>query len=272
MIRDINLKITAVCLVVMLGIIGCGDDSTGPDPGEAPEIPELTAAEPDFSYFENTEKEKVELLAGEAFNNAQSSAFTAQLFFGFGQVGTTYFNMAENEDPSFEDGQWIWTYSASYEGQTVEFKLTANVNESANETNWAYYITVTGGEQEYEDYKYMEGTTSLDGNSGSWQINEYLADGTPDPVMTYEWNINADNDLSATFNFHDSDGIATISYEQDGTSHTLTMDATASNSGSNIEVYWDTDAEHGYWLDKGTNEQLCWSSDKSNISCSEIGF
>lgn len=272
MIRDFNLKVTAVCLVVMLGIIGCSD-STGPDPGEAPDIPELTAAEPDFSYFEGTEKEKVGLLAGEAFNNAQSTALGAQAFFDFGQLGTSYFNMAENEEPEFEDGQWVWRYSATYGGQTIEFKLTANVNESANEIKWAYFISATGGEQDYENYKFMEGTTSLDGDSGSWQINEYLADGSPDPVMTYEWEINDENNLSATFNFYQNGGeTATISYDQDGTSHTLTLDATASSTSSNIEVYWDTAEDHGYWWNKDEEPKMCWSSDKSNISCSEIGL
>lgn len=260
-----------VITLLFIGLSGCGDDSsTGPDRDEAPSVPEITAAQPDFSYFENTEKSGKELANGDAFGSAQSTATSAKFLFSFSQLGTTYFEMAENEDPEFEDGEWVWVYSSAWEGQSVEFKLTANVNESANEVEWAYFISATGGEVEYEDYRYMEGTTSLDGNSGSWQINDYpQGSTTPEAVMSYEWNINADDDLTATFNFHDEEDLSTIGYVQDGSTHTLTIEGSSSN---NLEVYWDTEEDHGYWWDKDNGEKLCWNSSKDDIACSDIGF
>lgn len=268
MIRSAILKITVISLLLMMGAISCGDNSTGTDPGEPPEIPEITAAQPDFSYF-NQAKEKSELLGEHAFENAQSSAVTAQGLFAFGQF-YTFFGMADGEKPDFEDGQWVWTYNISSEGETIEFKLTADINESANEVSWVYYFTYTGGEEEFVDYKLMEGITSLDGSNGSWQINEYFGDESA--VMSYEWTTSDAVNLSATFNFHDQDTVSSIVYVQDGTAHTLTMKGYSSNNGNDLEIYWDTDADHGYWWDKGSNEKLCWNSGKNNIACNDIGL
>ncbi len=265
MIRSTIFKLTAGCLFLMMVAVGCGDNSTGTeDVGEPPEIPEITAAQPDFSYFSQS-KEKSKLLDEHAFSNAQNTALTAQGLFAFGQF-FTFFGMAENEEPEFEDGQWVWTYSITSDGESLDFTLTANVNESAGEVNWAYFITYTGGDVDYQDYKFMEGTTSLDGSSGDWQINDF-DEGTTDAVLSYEWDTGDDGDLTATFNFHDEDSISSIVYVQDGTAHTLTM-----NSTTEFEVYWDTSEDHGYWWDKDSNEKLCWTSDKSTIGCSDIGL
>jgi hypothetical protein len=268
--KRISYILLIAVLFASLGIIGCGDDSsTGPDPEEAPSIPEITAAQPDFSYFENASKAGNEMLTGDAFGSAQNTANSAEFLFSFGQLGTTYFNMAENEEPEFEDGEWVWSYSASFESQTLEFKLTASVNESANEVDWAYFISSTGGEQEFEEYRFMEGTTSLDGSSGNWQINDYPEESTtPEAVMSYEWDINDDDELTATFTFHNEDDISTISYVEDGSTHTLTING----SNSDLELYWDTQADHGYWWDKDSGDQLCWDASKEDIACSDIGF
>lgn len=269
MIRSAILKITVISLLLMMGAVSCGDNSTGTDPGEPPEIPEITAAQPDFSYFTQA-KEKNELLEEHAFDNAQNVAWTAEGLFAFGQF-YTFFGMADGEEPDFEDGNWVWTYSISSDGETVEFKLTADINESANEVNWAYYITYTGGEQDFQDYKFMEGTTSLDGSSGNWKVNDFEA-GTTNTVLSYEWDTSDDGNISATFNFHDEDITSSIEYVQDGTAHTLTMKGYTYNDGNDLEIYWDTEADHGYWWDKGSHEKLCWNSDKNNIACSDIGL
>lgn len=266
MLRSTIYKFTAACLFLMMVAVGCGDNSTGTEPGEPPEIPEITAAQPDFSYFNDGQASKSKAQNGDAYGSAQSTALGAQIYFSFGQIGTSYFNMAEGEEPDFDDGEWVWSYNMSYEGESMEFKLTADVNENANEVNWAYYITYTGGEEEFIDYKYMEGTTSIDGNSGSWQINEFLDDGSSQPVMVYEWDIDSEDNLTASFSFPGSDSVGTVDYVQDGTAHTLTME----DGSDTLEVYWDTEADHGYW--SNGSETLCWSSGKDDVACSDIGF
>lgn len=272
MIRSTVFKLTTACLFLMIVAVGCGDNSTGTEPeGEPPEIPEITAAQPDFSYFSQT-KEKSKLLDDHAFSNAQNTALTAQGLFAFGQF-YNFFGMSENEEPEFEDGQWVWNYSITSGGETLEFKLVAmhEATETINGTevdriHWEFYISATGEEFELEDFKYMEGTT-WSGMKGDWTVYDYSEDGSSNRLMSYEWIFDNDENLSATFNFHDEDTISSIEYVQDGTAHTLTM-----NSTTDLEVYWDTAEDHGYWWDKGSNEKLCWTSDKSTIACSDIGL
>lgn len=267
----------ACCLLLMMVTASCGDNSTGTDEDEPPEIPELTAAQPDFSYFDDSSAQKFfdethktnnQLSAGDAYGSASSTALTVQALFSFGQSGFSYFSMAENEEPEFKDGEWVWTYSITYEGATLEFKLTANINESAGNVQWAYYLSYTGGEEEFVDYKFMEGTTSLDGKSGDWTVFAFLEEGSSDPVMSYEWEIDDNENLTATFNFHEDDSFSQMKYVQNGNIHTLTLTGT----NTDAEVYWDTDADHGYWWDKISGEQLCWDSEKNDVACEEIGL
>lgn len=267
MIREGIVKITAVCLLLM-GVVACSDNSAGPEvPDNPPEIPDMTAAQPDFSYFGSPQKDLSKLQDGHAYQVAQSMAFSAQAFFSFSDFAYGFFSMAESEEPEFINGEWVWTYTSTAQGVSMEFRVTAMVNETAGEIDWAQYITVTGGEQEFEDYKFMEGTTSIDGNSGDWQINDFLETGTPEPVMTYEWNIDNADDMTASFEIHDEEGGTIISYDQEKPAHTLTLDG----SGSVFELFWDADADIGYWIDDSEGVKHCWSAG-AQIACNDVGL
>lgn len=274
MIRSAILEITVICLLLMMGAISCGDNSTGTeDVGEPPEVPEITAAQPDFNYFTQA-KEKSELLDGHAFDNAQTVAFTAQVLFTFGQLGTSYFLMAKNEEPVFEDSEWIWSYSATYGGETLELKLTAVHVDieildgiEVDVIDWEFHISATGGETEFVDFKYMEGTTWED-IKGNWEVYEYSEEQTSEPLMFYGWSFDENDNLSAGFSFPNDDSYSELDYIQEGATYNLKLRGT----DTEVELYWDTDADHGYWWDKDSDEKLCWNSNKDNIACSDIGL
>lgn len=247
---------------------GCSGNGTGVDEGEPPQIPEITAAQPDFSYFDDSPKAVSEIQGEHAYGYAQSTAQSARFLFAFGQMTTSYFQLAENQQAVYKEGKWIWSYSAFYEGRAVEFKLAATVNEAAEEARWELFISGTGGEKEVQDLKYMEGTTSLDGSSGDWKIYDYSRENSSEPVLSYKWSADADGNTAASFNFNSNSSYSAIDYVQQGSTHKLIL----SGSGASIELYWDTDSDRGYWWDKEENQKLCWTSNKSDIECSEIGF
>src|SRR5699024_6939864 len=95
--------------LLALIITGCGDNGTGVNPGEPPSLPDLTAAQPDFSYFDqNMQKVRSKLQFGDAYGSASMTVMSAGFLFGMGQLGTMYFGMAESEQAVYKDGQWLW--------------------------------------------------------------------------------------------------------------------------------------------------------------------
>lgn len=260
----------SILTVLLLAVVtwSCSDNGTGAEPENPPEVPDIEAAQPDFSYFDSQAKVPDQIQAGEAFSNAQGTVLGASFMVGIGQLGPIYLEMARDEEAEFEDGQWVWSYNATYEGQTVGFKLTSTVNEDANEVQWAYYMSSSGGETEIEEFKYMEGTTSLDGNTGNWKIYEFGNSTSSEAMMAYEWNIDDDENLTASFEFPSDDANTSLNYEQDGSQYTLSING----SDGSTEVYWDIENDQGYWWNKVQDEKLCWSSGKANIACSDIGL
>nr|NIT60822.1 hypothetical protein [Fodinibius sp.]NIV15662.1 hypothetical protein [Fodinibius sp.]NIY29403.1 hypothetical protein [Fodinibius sp.] len=70
-----------VFTVLLIGLVACGDDSTGPDvdPGDAPEFPQVQneKAQPDFSFFENNQPKKAKTTAAtNNYSEARSVALT----------------------------------------------------------------------------------------------------------------------------------------------------------------------------------------------------
>jgi hypothetical protein len=266
-------RLKVIVLLCALFFWGCGDNGTGVEveEGEPPEIPELQAAQPDFSYFQGSQKAgRTQIQSQHSFGTAQSMALGTQYLFTVGQMGMAFFEMAKNHTAEFEDGRWEWSYSASQEGETIEVRLTAEVNESSNEATWTMYISASGGEQELDNFKFMEGTVSLDGTSGEWKVYDYIEGSESQPVLTYDWSIDDEDNLMATFNFEGAGAdFSSLAYAQEGATHTLMLDE---GSGRGFEIYWDTENDHGYFWGESEELRLCWGSGKVDIECSEIGY
>ncbi len=262
-------KRVTTALFLALVVWSCKDSGTGAEPDSPPVIPDITVAQPDFSYFESPAMMADQtMMEGEAYATAQGTVMGAGFMFAFGQLGTAYFEMARDQESEFKNGQWVWSYSAAYDGESMEVRLVATVDEDANEVQWAYYISSSGGDVEYNELKLMGGTTSLDGKTGDWAMYGFDDSAGQQAVMAYDWSVDSDENLKASFEFPSDDANTSLIYMQDGSRYTLTIN----NINGTVEVYWDVENDQGYWWDKTENEKLCWSSGKANIACGDIGL
>lgn len=246
--------------------ISCSNKSTGPDPEEAPTIPQLQseAARPDVSFFQDNQPKEFTGVANAETNNFYSAKIVAStLIVNHIQFYSSFIEAARNEEPSYDNGTWEWSYSYSYEGMSVDMRLTAQ--DTGGQTDWALYWTLESEEVSFEDYRVLEGTVNNDGTEGSWTFNT-LAPGSNEeiPAISYTYQITSDTEKTVTAEYFDESGvvIGTMNYEEDQPDYLLTI----TNSGSDdVMIYWNTETNEGYFQEG--SEQRCWDSNFQDVPC-----
>ncbi|PAU93568.1 hypothetical protein CK503_10450 [Aliifodinibius salipaludis] len=258
-------------IVLIVGLMACGDDSTGPDvdPGDAPEFPQVQneEAKPDFSFFEDNQPKVVKgesLAETSNYYDARSVALANQYTFAFANVYSGFLLAGSNEDADFEDGMWVWAYSYSYQNETVSIKTTAE--EVANGYQWAMYWSYDDGETSFEDYKVMEGIVSEDGSSGEWKFNILNPD-TNEEVLAYnsEWEVISDTENNMSVKWYDETGNSTLTVEYNEDQPEFYMTFTYPDE-SDVVLFWNTDTNEGYYDEGG--DRRCWDENFEDISCS----
>lgn len=258
-----------VFAVLLIGLVACGDDSTGPDPGDAPEFPQVQneKAQPDFSFFEDNQPQKVKEKVLAATNNyyeARNVALANQYTFAFANIYSGFLMAGSDESADFEDGMWIWEYTYSYENETVSIKVTAE--EVSNGYQWAMFWSYDDGETSFEDYKMMEGIVSEDGSSGEWSFNTLNPD-TDEEVLAYtsNWEVFSDTEKNMTAKLYDETGSVnmTVDYEEDQPEYYMTF---TYPDDPDIILFWNTDTKEGYYDEGG--DRKCWDQNFEDVPCS----
>ena len=254
-------------IVLLAGLVACGGNSDS-DPGDPPSLPEVQneEASPDISYFETNQPNSA-TSTSETANYSDARSFVLNNFSVYqgGQTYSAFLTSASGQNADFEDGQWVWTYSFSYEGQSLELRLTAEETNEGYE--WALYMSFDDGQgNSIEDYLAMEGTTAQDGSEGDWTFNALNPETNQEQkALTSSWEIISDTEKNMTVElFNDSgDVIITSMYEENEPDHTLEY---ILSDADNVTVYWNTNTETGYIIRGGTKK--CWDSSFQNVPCS----
>ncbi|TYP92744.1 hypothetical protein LX73_2108 [Fodinibius salinus] len=265
----IRRYITYTILIgLMVALLGCSDDSTGPDPSEAPQLPELQneEAKMDVSFFKNTNPKALATASSattQNYTDAKNTAIGASSTLLYGNTYQGFLSAAGQQQPNYNNGVWEWTYSYSYQGTSLEIRTTAE--ELNNKVEWAQYWTYDDSQgNSYNDYKIFEGTVSNDGSTGNWTFNVLDPNGTQEiPAIVSKYDITSDTQRELTAKFYDSSGslTGTYKYVQDGAEHTLTISTVSSSS--DVIVFWNTDTGAGYIQENGTKHE--WDSNQQDI-------
>lgn len=254
---------------LIAGVIACSDDSTGPDPEEAPEMPQVQSeeAQPDISFFEDNQPKMpadYELSETDNYYQARNWVISNSYTFTFAGVYSGFLMAGSNEDAVYEDGMWVWEYSYTYENESVSLKVTSE--EVAGGYEWAMFWSYDDGETSVENYKMMEGVVSEDGSSGDWTFNTLDAETSEERIAyTSEWEVSSDTKSTMSVNWYDESGNTTLTADYDETQpeHYMTF---SYPDDPEVTIYWNTDTQEGYYDSDG--EQLCWDENFDNIECS----
>src|SRR5699024_3793195 len=270
-------------VILFVGITGCGDNSSGIDTkkDEPPAIPDLAEqVQPDISYFDadpmnkkaksiTSEMEESSKIRADYYDEVYgeySHYYMAQLAITslsfISRLGTTYFGIFQEigDDPDYNDGNWTWSFGHS------EFTVDFTSKEVGSSIQWTMDYSADMEDLQLDNYRVMEGTTSKDGVSGTWTFNQLRVEsGSETPFIVTEWDNESATERDITTDIYDDGSIgSTLHYIQNGTEHMMTLKE--AGSSEDYEVFWNTDAMEGYFIDEN-GEKSCWNADFKNIPC-----
>ncbi|MEQ8525710.1 hypothetical protein [Gracilimonas sp.] len=260
------IKLLSALLLFSFTIISCGEDpvSSNEDP---PVLPEFENVEPDLSYFTDNPPQNS--------NSNYSQAYGYGVAIGgitsFAQIYTSSFTTATSEDASFEDGQWVWEYTYSYQGESASVSLIAE--ESDGFINWEMTWTIDSQEFSLENYTILEGRVATDGSSGNWTFNNLNSEtNTEEPFLVTEWSVSGENNFESETDYY-QDGSVVTSYTFTQNSNEFTVTYSDVDSESDITVFWDNEAGTGYYQSGSDSaNRLCWDDTYQDVTCSSVGY
>lgn len=260
-------KILVLLLMTSLTITSCGENplSNNEDP---PELPTFDQIEPELSYFENSSAPS----DTSNFFLAKNYAIGMSSISSIGQIYSGFFSSLDKSDASYNDGTWVWNYSYSYQGESVDITLKAE--DDGARVFWEMLWSYEGDEQSFTDYKVLEGQVAKDGSSGRWTFNSLDPDTQEEePVLVTNWTREGEEDVEIATDFYNSDGSQTDTYTYYREANEFHVVYEGSNQENNITVFWDIESETGYYeLGSDSSERYCWDSNLENVSCSDVGY
>src|SRR5690606_16347802 len=157
-----------LALLAPLALTGCDDADPGdPNDGAAPPViaPAAFAFDQSFDVDPNGRS-----AFGQNWFNAAGRVTIVSLAIGVHLIVPHAATEAATQvQPYVEDGTWIWENTVTHEGRTVTFRLEGT--PEGTEIDWRMLISADDlGGADYDAFELYNGTTSLDGKSGTWRL------------------------------------------------------------------------------------------------------
>ena len=189
MINCINLNFLVMKKIVMLLVFitvlipvffSCDDNETE----KAPLLPPIESMAIDFSNFAGDSKAAAEF---KTVTNYSWAALT--VYFWNVTVGSViavpiaaYKNSFNHTPVYLGNNKWQWSYSVTGFASDYTARLTGELR--TNDVKWEMYITKTGIGA-FAEFKWFEGTSSLDRNTGQWTL--YHSYAFQEEVLVIDW-------------------------------------------------------------------------------------
>lgn len=179
---------SSLFIIVMAALVFTGCEKKG-DP---PAIPPAESMTIDFSFFTSTKKSAN--LTGDlkGLNAVENTNWTVAatvagvwntILVSYLIVPVTAFEKAIESKPSFLDSKtWQWKYSLNVLAATYTARLTGQIRTDS--IKWEMYI-MRDGVNGFAEFKWFEGTTALDGNSGQWILTQSQT--AQVPMLKIDW-------------------------------------------------------------------------------------
>jgi hypothetical protein len=155
-----------------------------------PELPPYESMVIDFSKFTVQEKDAIADLKSTCdttMNNYQFAAFNVGLFSIIITVTlvvpvAAFYHSFSVEPVFLGDATWQWSCNYNVIGGTYSARLTGQVR--ASDVKWEMYIS-KAGIGGFDEFKWYEGTSNLDGTGGQWVLNHSAQ--FPEPMLQIDW-------------------------------------------------------------------------------------
>ena len=187
-----KVKISGLILMVMtLFTLSCEKSDTPSEQSLSPQLPPAETMAIDFEAFDESGtsgKSSITSIDEKApngnwvFSRVVVGVWSTALYSTL-SVPVTAFHAAFSQTPEMiSEDTWQWSYSV--EGFTSEYTARLTGQLTAEAVLWNMYITKTGIEG-YDEFLWFTGSSSLDGNSGFWILNQ--GPERQDPMLRIDW-------------------------------------------------------------------------------------
>jgi len=192
-----NWKLSGLMLsLIMIFATSCEKSTDINEQGTSPELPPFESMVIDFGAFDesgNSGKATTLVYDNKApngnwvFSRVVVGVWSSALYSTLA-VPVASFQAAFSQTPEkISEDTWEWTYSVN--GFTSEYTARLTGQLTANGVVWNMYITKMGIEG-FDEFLWFSGNSSLDGNSGTWILNQ--GPEKPDPMLQIVWERSGD--------------------------------------------------------------------------------
>jgi len=150
--------------------------------GDPPALPPAESMTIDFSYFTSSTKSATIVPETKGSNAVENTNWTVAatvagvwntILIANLAVPVAAFEKAIESKPAYIDNAtWQWKYSVNVLAAAYTARLTGQIRTDS--VKWEMYITKSGVGG-FDEFKWFEGTTALDGNAGQWILTESQA-------------------------------------------------------------------------------------------------
>lgn len=250
-----------------MSLTSCSDDSgTGSDSLNCNNFTlpsQLTPVMVSNEYFNNqnvpTDEEHLN------YQQVKSVALTGgALLSGGGAFGvaTTFISAAQllGVQPNAGDGNCVWEFDASqFDPEASETVVTVSASKSGDRTLWEVIVSGDIGDETVNNFTFVSGFTSDDGNSGEWRGFDPDISGTE--AYVYTWNRESEDVYQLSLNIEEDDD-ASVTHERDGSdSNTMSF----FNGDETFSIFWNEDDDSG-WIEEESEPRRCYQ-DFVNAPC-----
>ncbi|OFX86406.1 MAG: hypothetical protein A2W99_13535 [Bacteroidetes bacterium GWF2_33_16] len=262
--------------ILIPAFTGCDEDETD----KAPELPPYESMVIDFSNFSGDAKATPDLKTTTNFGWAALTVYFWNVTVGSViAVPVAAFYTSFNQTPTYlGDKKWQWSYTVNGFAGAYTARLTGEVR--TDDVKWEMYITKIGIGA-YPEFKWFEGTSSLDRNTGQWTL--YHSYQYQEEVLVIDWlRIDGEfsqitytyvrelNDNRVTEDFNGSYltyGLQTGDYDAYYTVHAY---AASISEFADTYIEWNTTQFYGHikadHIYQDTNWH-CWDTLGNDVNC-----
>ncbi|MFN8210836.1 MAG: hypothetical protein U0T33_07710 [Bacteroidales bacterium] len=247
--------------------------------GDPPALPPAESMTIDFSNFVSTTKSAFVINDPKAVENtnwtvaATVASIWNTILVTKIAVPVASFAKAMQVSPTYLDNKtWQWSYSVTALAATYKARLTGQIISTG--VKWEMYIAKEGAGS-YTEFLWYEGTTALDGKSGTWTINE--SHENQNPMLQIDWTKDGTNVGMVKYTYvKDGESFKTSYIEYGLTSSTLNAYYTVyfwestKLKFTTVNIEWSTSAFNGrvkapdYFLD---SNWYCWDANFNDVAC-----
>jgi hypothetical protein len=249
-----------VLSVLIFTLTSCSDDSSsGLDAADCSSLSlptDLAPAQVSISYFNNQsvpnddEHENYQMVKAAA-QTGSSLLLSGGSFNVISTYVTTLQFLGVRAEAS--GGNCVWEFDPTqFDPEANDVTVTVIASQSGNRTNWEVNLSGDVGDENVDNFTFLDGFILNDGSGGEWR--GFDPDNPGSAAYVYTWSLESEQVFQLNLDIESGDG-EFVNYERDGQeSNNLSI----STGDDVVSVFWNESNDSG-WIEEGNTPRRCYA-------------